>query len=112
MQCKAYFNNLAYESKPAGASAKGLQFPVVFIPDVCDVAFPNLCSWNRISNVTEECRLLFVTLTRDEEGHLSWADEWHRGYSVSRTALFWITESSPLARRNYNFVLKYSGCVP
>lgn len=64
--------------------AKGLQFPVVFIPDLCDGAFPNLRFRSRKPNVAEERRLLFVALTRaQEEVHLSWSDEGPWGYPVS-----------------------------
>jgi DNA helicase-2/ATP-dependent DNA helicase PcrA len=58
--------------------AKGAQFPVVFIPDLCDAAFPNMRarSRSRLANMAEERRLLFVAITRgQDEVHLSWAGE-------------------------------------
>lgn len=61
--------------------AKGLQFPVVFVPDLSDSTFPNLRSRSRVVNLPEERRLLYVALTRaQEEAHLSWADRGPYGY--------------------------------
>ncbi len=58
--------------------AKGLQFPVVFIPDLCDGAFPNLY-FN--PNIEEERRLLFVAITRAQEVlHFSWTDVGPMGF--------------------------------
>jgi superfamily I DNA/RNA helicase len=62
-------------------AAKGLQFPVVFIPDLSDGTFPNLRSRTRRPNMPEERRVLFVAITRaQEEAHLSWADIGPYGY--------------------------------
>ncbi|MCW4013950.1 MAG: ATP-dependent helicase, partial [Candidatus Bathyarchaeota archaeon] len=62
-------------------AAKGLQFPVVFIPDLSDGTFPNLRSRNRRPNLAEERRLLFVAITRaQEEAHLLWSDIGPYGY--------------------------------
>ena len=61
--------------------AKGLQFPVVFIPDLCDGAFPNLYFK---PNMAEERRLLFVGITRTQEVlHCSWTDAGPFGYPSS-----------------------------
>ena len=62
-------------------AAKGLQFPMVFIPDLSDGTFPNLRSRARRPNMPEERRVLFVAITRaQEEAHLSWADIGPYGY--------------------------------
>lgn len=65
--------------------AKGLQFPVVFVPDLSDGVFPNLRSARGV-NLEEERRLLFVAMTRaEEEVRLSWSEEglWGRTVGAS-----------------------------
>ena len=58
--------------------AKGLKFPVIFSPDLCNAAFPNLY-WK--PNLEEERRLFFVAATRSQEAlHMSWAEEGPSGY--------------------------------
>ena len=69
-------------------AAKGLQFPVVFVPDLSDGTFPNLRSRTRRPNLAEERRVLFVAITRaQEEAHLSWADIGPYGYPANASPL-------------------------
>jgi len=47
-------------------SAKGLQFKVVFITDLEEGIFPHRLSLDKIENIEEERRLMFVAVTRAE----------------------------------------------
>ena len=61
--------------------AKGLQFPVVFVPDLCNSAFPNLYFKQ---NIAEERRLLFVAITRTQEVlHVSWTEVGPSGHPTA-----------------------------
>jgi DNA helicase-2/ATP-dependent DNA helicase PcrA len=71
-------------------SAKGLEFPVVFLTGLEEGVFPHARSMNDAEEVEEERRLCYVGLTRARERlYLSWA--LHRrihGYGVGEPSRF------------------------
>jgi DNA helicase-2/ATP-dependent DNA helicase PcrA len=71
-------------------SAKGLEFPVVFLTGMEEGVFPHARSLNDPEEIEEERRLCYVGLTRARDRlHLSWA--LHRrvhGYGVGEPSRF------------------------
>ncbi len=48
-------------------NAKGLEFPIVFIVNLEEEAFPHLLTFNKLDQLREERRLFYVAMTRSEE---------------------------------------------
>lgn len=68
--------------------AKGLEFPIVFIPGLEENLFPSMMNLNTRQELEEERRLFYVALTRAEKHALL-------SYSVSRSRWGKIVDSEP-----------------
>ncbi len=68
-------------------SAKGLEFPVVFMPGMETGLFPSYRSFNRVGGVDEERRLCYVGITRAMKNLFLSSAEWRTMYGRMEAAL-------------------------
>lgn len=81
--------------------AKGLEWPVVYIPDCVDTMYPHRSSSGNISDIREELRIFHVAVTRARDELYLTADLSRQGgqYLSPFIDLNYVTLNTPLARR-------------